>query len=113
MNVQLAMVPASKLFFNDNLSALDATRTISKNLDKRELTIYMHAIGKVHAQQKLNKNDVKVLDKIDAITMNAHGFCLKDSKVTQARIKACKRYGIRFNDRDGLEAHMNAMIYAA
>lgn len=113
MNVQFAMVPADNIFYTANVSALDATRTISKNLDKRELTIYMHAMGKVQTKQKLNKNDVKVLDKIDAITMNAHGFCLKDSKVTQARIKACKRYGIRFNDRDGLEAHMNAMLYSA
>lgn len=113
MKVQLAMVPASQVFMNERVSALDAMHSISRNLDKRELTIYMHAMGKVHTQQKLNKNDVKVFDKIDAITMNAHGFCLKDSKVTQARIKACKRYGIRFNDRDGLEAHMNAMLYSA
>lgn len=110
---QFAMVPASKVFCTDNVSALDATRTISKNLDKRELTIYMHAMGKVQTKQKLNKNDVKVLDKIDAITMNTYGFCLKDSKVTHARIKACKRYGIRFNDRDGLEAHMNTWLYSA
>jgi hypothetical protein len=73
----------------------------------------MQAIGKVQAKQKLNINDVKVFDKIDAITMNAHGFCLKDSLLTKARIKACKRYGMRFNDRDGLEAHMNAMLYSA
>ncbi len=113
MNGQLAMVPVSKIFFNDKVSALDTTHSISKNLDKRELTIYMSAIAKVQTNQKLNKNDVKVLDKIDVITMNAHGFCLKDSLVTQARIKACKRYGISFNDRDGLVEHMNAMRYLA
>ena len=113
MDGQFAMVPASKIFYTDNISALDATRTISKNLDNRELTIYMQAIGKVQTQKKLNKNDVKVFDKIDAITMNTHGFCLKDSKVTRARMKACKRYGMRFNDRDGLEAHMNIWLYSA
>lgn len=113
MNIQLAMVPASQIFMNESVSAIDATHSIFKNLDKRELTTYMYAIAKVQTNQKLNKNDVKVLDKIDAITMNAHGLCLKDSLVTEARIKACKRYGIRFNDRDGLVAHMNAMRYLA
>ena len=109
MEPKLAMISTSQIFMNESVSAIDSTLSISKALDKSELKTYLHAIAKVQTNQKLNKNDVKVLDKIDAITMSAHGFCLKDSLVTQARIRACKRYDIHFNDRDGLVAHMNSM----
>jgi hypothetical protein len=42
--------------------------------------------------------------------MDVHGICLKDSKVTKARIKAAKRYGMQFIDRDGLVDHMNMAL---
>ncbi len=51
-----------------------------------------------------------MLDRIDQLTMDVHGICLKDSKVTKARMKAAKRYGMQFIDRDGLVDHMNMAL---
>ena len=42
--------------------------------------------------------------------MREHGMCLKDSAVTKARLKACRRYGINFIDRDGLVDHMKLFL---
>ena len=67
-------------------------------------------MNKVNQSEKLNRKDLKVLDRIDRLTMDVHGICLKDSKVTKARIKAAKRYGVQFIDRDGLVDHMNMAL---
>jgi uncharacterized protein YxjI len=85
---------------------LDISTTIADLLDARETNIYTRAIFKVGNKETLNRDDLKVLDKIDALTYEMHGMCLKDSMVTKARIKACKKYGMQFTDRDGLEMHM-------
>jgi len=87
----------------------DTGETIQANLSSDELLRYCHAMMKVEKQQVLNRKDLAVLDKIDAITFEHHGMCLKDSLVTKARLKACKKYGVNFIDRDGLIDHMSAM----
>ena len=87
----------------------DTTQTIQEHLTSDELLRYCHAMMKVEKQQVLNRKDLAVLDKIDAITFEHHGMCLKDSLVTKARLKACKKYGLEFIDRDGLIDHMSVM----
>jgi hypothetical protein len=67
---------------------------------------------KVDRQETLNRKDLALFDKIDAVTFEHYGMCLKDSLVTKARIKACKKYGVQFIDRDGLIDHMNCMFGA-
>lgn len=105
------MVPASKIMLSPGgVSLLEVNRTISEILNETELATHSRAINKVMEGKKLNARDLKVLDKIDEITMKAHGMCLKDSLVTKARIKACKRYGVEFIDRDGLIDHMDMML---
>lgn len=94
-------------FSGQNL--LDVNATIVGALDKCETYIYARAIEKVLNKEVLNRKDLKVLDKIDAITYEMHGMCLKDSNVTKARLKACKKYGVQFVDRDGLVEHMHLL----
>ncbi|QWD83146.1 hypothetical protein ICU98_06845 [Polynucleobacter sp. MWH-P3-07-1] len=95
-------------FSGQNL--LDVNTTITRSLEKSELHIYSRAIGKVLNKATLSRDDLKVLDKIDALTYEKHGMCLKDSAVTKARLKACKKYGMQFIDRDGLVIHLQMMI---
>jgi len=71
---------------------------------------YAKAINKVQTFQGLNQKDLEVFDKIDALTFKHNGMCLKDSLVTKARIKACKKFNVQFIDRDGLVDHMNCML---
>ena len=101
------MVPANKIIVAPNGPHLvEVTSTITKELNKRELGAYSKAIDKVVNKKKLNLLDLKIFDKVDEISMAAYGLCLKDSLVTKARLKACKRYKVIFNDRDGLLDHL-------
>lgn len=101
------MVPVNNLVVAPNGPHLvEVTSTITKELNKRELGTYSKAIDKVVKKKKLNVLDLKILDKVDEITMATYGLCLKDSLVTKARLKACKRYNVTFNDRDGLVDHL-------
>ncbi|MBU3615380.1 hypothetical protein ICN46_10805 [Polynucleobacter sp. Latsch14-2] len=105
------MVSASKLFdANSGVCLADTSATILGCLNKSEIERYARAMHKVQQGQGLNRQDLVVLDKIDQVTFDHHGMCLKDSAVTKARIKACKKHGLKFIDRDGLEAHMNMFI---
>lgn len=88
----------------------DTAMTIQSHLNKQELFRYTKSMNKVEMLQGLNLKDLKVLDKIDALTFELHGMCLKDSLVTKARLKACKKYKVKFIDRDGLVDHMNCML---
>jgi hypothetical protein len=92
-------------------SLLDVKTTINNSLNRSEHQTYSSALEKILSKKTLNRKDLKVLDKIDALTYEKHGMCLKDSKVTSARIKACKKYSMKFIDRDGLQEHMNFMFY--
>ena len=67
-------------FSGQNL--LDVNTTITHSLERSELHIYSRAIGKVLNKDTLNRDDLKVLDKIDALTYEKHGMCLKDADIT-------------------------------
>ena len=111
--VTFEMVPANKIALNmDGLMLLDVTHTIEAHMNKVQLATYARAVEKVSMGKKLNVRDLDVLDQVDEITMKYHGMCLKDSLVTKARIKGCKRYGREFFDRDGLIQHMELMVNA-
>jgi len=111
MEMKLEMVPVEKLFdAYSGVSMMDSTQTIMNGLTQSELDRYGKAMDKIEKGQILNVKDLKVLDKIDAITYEKHGMCLKDSCVTKARIKASKKYGVQFIDRNGLVDHMNRMM---
>lgn len=88
----------------------DTTQTIQEHLNRSELWRYTRAMNKIDLLRGLNLKDLNVLDKIDALTFEHHGMCLKDSLVTKARLKACKKHHIKFIDRDGLVDHMNRML---
>lgn len=109
--VKFGMDPANNIAFNmDGLMLLDVTNTIKTHMNKVQLATYARAVEKVSMGKKLNVRDLDVLDKVDDITMKYHGMCLKDSLVTKARIKSCKRYGRQFLDRDGSIQHMEMMV---
>ena len=109
--VKFGMVSADKIMLSGTgIRLLDVHSTIEEGLSQEELALYTKAINKVSQGVKLNRKDLKVLDRIDQLTMDVHGICLKDSKVTKARMKAAKRYGMQFIDRDGLVDHMNMAL---
>ena len=109
--VKLGMVSADKIMLSGSgVALLDVHSTIEEGLTREELALYTKAINKVSQGAKLNRKDLKVLDRIDRLTMDVHGICLKDSQATKARIKAAKRYGMQFIDRDGLVDHMNMAL---
>lgn len=110
MQFKQAMVPVSSIFdAQSGVCFADTTATITSNLNKNQLERYGRAMMKVSTHKRLNRSDLAVLDRIDEITYQHHGMCLKDSQVTKARLKGCKRYRIEFVDRDGLVDHMNTM----
>ena len=109
--VKFGMISADKIMLSGSgIALLDVQRTIKKELSAAELALYSKAINKINQGVKLNRKDLKVLDRIDQLTMDVHGLCLKDSQVTKARMKAAKRYGVQFSDRDGLVDHMNMAL---
>ena len=111
MEMKLGMAPIKDIVdAYSGVRLMDTGKTIQERLNQAELERYGKAINKVETGQRLNLKDLKVLDKIDDITFEKHGMCLKDSLVTEARIKASKKYGIQFIDRDGLIDHMNGML---
>ena len=109
--LKFGMVSADKIMLSGTrIRLLDVSSTIKEGLSQEELAFYTKAINKINQGIKLNRKDLKVLDRIDQLTMDVHGLCLKDSKVTKARMKAAKRYGMQFIDRDGLVDHMNMAL---
>lgn len=110
-SLKFEMVSADKIILSSSgISLLDVWSTIDKELSQAESALYSKAINKVNRGEKLNRKDLRVLDRIDQLTMDVHGLCLKDSQVTKARMKAAKRYGMKFSDRDGLVDHMNMAL---
>lgn len=111
MEIRTAMVPLNKIHDEfSRVSLADAYGSILKNLTRQELASYTSACMKVNLGEKLSRNDAILFNKIDEITTRTHGMCLKDSKVTKARLKACRRFGIKFIDRDNLIDHMNLFL---
>jgi len=88
----------------------DVCETLQKELSANELLKYSTSCLNVMMGAKLSRSEAILLNKVDEITMRAHGMCLKDSAVTKARLKACRRYGMKFIDRDGLVDHMNLFL---
>ena len=110
-SVKFGMVSADKIMLSSNaIGLLDVHSTIEEGLSQEELALCKKAIYKAYQGVKLNRRDLKVFDRIDQLTMDVYGICLKDSKVTKARMKAAKRYGMQFVDRDGLIDHMNMAL---
>lgn len=109
--VKFGLVSADKIMLSSTgIGLLDVHSTIEEGLSRADLALYTKAINKTNQGVKLNRKDLKVLDRIDQLTMDVHGICLKDSQVTKARMKAAKRYGMEFIDRDGLVDHMNMAL---
>lgn len=109
--VKFGMISADKIMLSGGgIGLLDVQRTIKEELSTAELALYSKAINKINQGVKLNRKDLRVLDRIDQLTMDVHGLCLKDSQVTKARMKAAKHYGMKFSDRDGLVDHMNMAL---
>ncbi len=111
MEYKTEMVPLKKM--NDAFSLVnlnDVLETLSNKLTRDELATYARACMKVMTREKLSRCDAMLFNKIDEITMREHGMCLKDSAVTKARLIACKRFGIKFIDRDNLINHMNMFL---
>lgn len=111
MQYKTEMLPLNKI--DDGFSGVnlgDVTATLLKKLTTEELLAYSFACMKVSLNEKLTRADVILFNKVDAITMQAHGMCMKDSKITKARLSASVRYGIKLVDRDGLIDHMKLML---
>ena len=90
--VKFGMISADKIMLSGSgIALLDVQRTIKEELSQAELALYTKAINKINQREKLNRNDLRVLERIDQLTMEVHGLCLKDSQVTKARMKAAKR----------------------
>jgi hypothetical protein len=109
MQVKFEMMPLEKIVLGNEsnfVNLIDVVNTVNNTLNARETKKYVEANIKVMTGRTLAREDVLLYDRIDAITMEKHGLCLKDSKVTKARLKACRKYSIKFNDRDGLVDHM-------
>lgn len=111
MEIKKVMVPTSSIFdAQSSVCFAETAEAIVSTLNKSEIERYGRAMLKVQQGQGLNRRDLVVLDKIDQVTFDQHGMCLKDSQVTKARLKACKKYGREFIDRDHLVDHMNFML---
>ncbi len=92
------------------VSISDVYETLQKELGAADLKKYSISCLNVMIGKKLSRGETLLLNKVDEITMRKHGMCLKDSAVTKARLKACRRFGITFIDRDNLIDHMQMML---
>ena len=111
MEKQIEMVSLDQLLDGYSMVSIsDVYETLQKNLGASELQKYSIACLNVMRGLKLSRSQTILLNKVDEITMREHGMCLKDSAVTKARLKACRRYGINFIDRDGLVDHMKLFL---
>lgn len=111
METKIELVPIRQVLISENeLTWTDVINTIHKNLTYPEQQDYLKACRKVISSEKLSRSDAILFNKIDEITMREHGLCLKDSAVTKARLKACRRFGMNFIDQDGLVDHMKMML---
>jgi hypothetical protein len=111
MEYKTEMVPLKEMLdVYSMVSISNVYETLQKNLGAADLKKYSMACLNVMMGAKLSRSETILLNKVDEITMREHGMCLKDSAVTKARLKACRRYGIKFIDRDGLVDHMKMML---
>ena len=108
MEKQIEMVSLDQLLDGYSMVSIsEVYETLEKELSAAELKKYSMSCMNVMMGAKLGRSEAILLNKVDEITMREHGMCLKDSAVTKARLKACRRYGMKFIDRDNLIDHMN------
>ena len=111
MEYKKEMVPLKEMLDAYSMVSIsDVYETLIKMLGAAELQKYSISCLNVMMGKTLSRSETILLNKVDEITMREHGMCLKDSAVTKARLKACRRYGIKFIDRDNLIDHMKFMI---
>lgn len=107
MKTVIKQVPATSIMFAPNVSLMDCQRVIQQNMNLDTVMDYAMALDKIQRNKPLRRSDLELFDKVDEITTKHLGITLKDSKVTRARLNACKHFGIEFEDRGGLINHMN------
>jgi len=108
MEKQIEMVSLDQILDGYSMVSIgEVYETLRKQLSATELKKYSMSCLNVMMGAKLSRSETILLNKVDEITMREHGMCLKDSAVTKARLKACRRYGMKFIDRDNLIDHMN------
>ncbi len=112
MKVKFKKVPVNKIMLTADVSLIDCDRLIDQTMNLGARVDYAHAMMQVQQGNPLEKSDLELFDHVDKVTSKYLGITLKDSKVTRARVDACKKYGIEFLDRGGLIDHMN-MVEAA
>jgi hypothetical protein len=111
MEYKTEMVPLKEMLdVYSMVSISNVYETLQKELGVAELKKYSTSCLNVMMGAKLSRSETILLNKVDEITMREHGMCLKDSAVTKARLKACRRFGMKFIDRDGLVDHMKMML---
>jgi len=106
--VKLGMISADKIMLSGSgIALLDVHSTIKEGLSQEELALYTKAINKVNQSEKLNRKDLKVLDRIDQLTMDVHGICLKDMNMALGLTDECNEDESDFDPiMECLEANM-------
>lgn len=99
--------PAEAVMIAKGVSLLDCQAVIYKSMNLGAFIDYAVALDRIQFGQLLKKSDLELFDHVDKVTKKYLGVTLKDSNVTRARLAACKRYGVKFEDRGGLIDHMN------
>jgi hypothetical protein len=101
------MYPISNLMITPKVSMQACNQAINQSMNLGAYVDYAHALMQIQQGNPLVESDLELFDHVDKVTMKHFGICLKDSKVTKARVEACKRYGMEFIDLGGLIDHMN------
>ena len=105
--IVIKMMPIGNVMITPKVSMLACHQAISQSMNLGAYVDYTHALMQIQQGNPLVESDLELFDHVDKVTMKNFGICLKDSKVTRARVEACKRYGVEFVDRCGLIDHMN------
>ena len=106
--IRTKLVPAANVMITPKVSLQACQQVINQSMNLGAYVDYAHALMQIQQGLPLQESDLELFDHVDKVTMKHFGICLKDSKVTRARVEACKRYGVQFKDQDGLIEHMNA-----
>ena len=101
------MVPIGHVMITPKVSILKCNQAINQSMNLGAYVDYAYALMQIQEGNPLVESDLELFDHVDKVTLKHFGICLKDSKVTRARVEACKRYGVEFIDRGGLIDHMN------
>lgn len=107
MKTVIKKVPATSIMLAPNVSLMDCQQVIQQSMNLGAFMDYSMALDKIQRNKPLRKSDLELFDHVDKVTTKYLGVTLKDSKVTRARLNACKHFGIEFEDRGGLIDHMN------